>query len=345
MKVCLLLLAIVPLNTAKIRGGATDGGDGDGVGDIVSLEEPLDGAAEETEYNNIDEARRRRRIRGHDTDQFHSDDRQLNIFSGQSRIIGGTEAASLPADYSFAVSLQDQTGKHYCGASLVSKDCILTTAHCSNKVTGNSDISAVVGRYNLDDTSKGETMKVKLEKLHPMYNVELANVAWDYDFAIMCFTKPTMTNSRIIQLNKDPSFPAIGGLVRVMGWGDTNPSENIRTPSNKLQVANLRTVSNEQCDGTTGTYGTYSISFKGQIERSMMCAWSKTRDACQGDSGGPLIHKGKLVGLTSWGVGCNDGNFPGVYARVSSAYNWIRRNICSFSMYPDPSFQCEALRD
>ncbi|KAL7437896.1 hypothetical protein ACHAXH_003418 [Discostella pseudostelligera] len=152
MKVCLLLLAIVPLNTAKIRGGATDGGDGDGVGDIVSLEEPLDGAADDTEYT-IDETLRRRRIRGYDIDQFHSDDRQLNIFSGQSRIIGGTEATTLPADYSFAVSLQDQTGKHFCGASLVSKDCILTTAHCSNKVTGNSDISAVVGRYNLDDTS------------------------------------------------------------------------------------------------------------------------------------------------------------------------------------------------
>ena len=337
----LLLLTIVQLQSAAqsatIRGAAIDG-------DIISSEDTSEGAVVEEDTEYIDETRRRRSS-GHDAHQVHRDERESNIFSGQTRIIGGTEASSLPGDYSFAVSLQDKSGKHFCGASLISKDCVLTTAHCTNKVTGNSQITAVVGRYNLANTDDGERLIVKSEKLHPMYDVELANVAWDYDFAIMCFTKPTMTKSRIIQLNNESNFPAIGGLVRVLGWGDTNPSENIRTPSNNLQVASLRTVSNAQCDETTGTFGTYSITFKGQIETSMMCAYSQTRDACQGDSGGPLIHKGKLVGLTSWGVGCNDGTFPGVYARVSSAYNWIRRNICSFSMYPDPSFQCESLRD
>jgi trypsin len=354
MKVVLLLLVIFPLNSAKLRGVSSDSGDVGIVGTIYDVEETeyinetrrthISGEQDRIHRDERKEWRWRRAIRGHDI--YHRDERASNnIFSGQSRIIGGTEASSLQGDYSFAVSLQDQNGKHFCGASLVSKDCILTTAHCTNKVTGNSQITAVVGRYNLADTDEGEKLNIKLEKLHPMYDVEMANVAWDYDFAIMCFTKPTLSNARIIQLNKDSNFPAVGGLVRVMGWGDTNPNENIRTPSNKLQVASLRTVSNSQCDGTTGTYGTYSISFKGQIENSMMCAWSETRDACQGDSGGPLIHRGKLVGLTSWGVGCNDGKFPGVYARVSSAYNWIRRNICSFSMYPDPSFQCESLQD
>lgn len=343
MKVCLLLLVIVPLNSAKLRGVTTDGHD-TSVVDTVPLGGTFEGAAEDTE--SIDETQlRRTRTNSRNIHQLHRNERESNIFSGQTRIIGGTEASSLSADYSFAVSLQDRNGKHFCGASLISKDCVLTTAHCTNKVTGNSQISAVIGRYNLADTDKGEKLNIKLEKLHPMYDVELANEAWDYDFAIMCFTKPTMTNARIIPLNKDANFPVVRGLVRVMGWGDTNANDNIRTPTNELQVASLRTVSNAQCDGTTGTYGTYSVSFKGRIENSMMCAFSSERDACQGDSGGPLISKGKLVGLTSWGVGCNDGNFPGVYARVSSAYNWIRRNICSFSMYPDPSFRCESLRD
>lgn len=46
----------------------------------------------------------------------------------------------------------------------------------------------------------------------------------------------------------------------------------------------------------------------------------------QGDSGGPLITAdgtNVLVGVVSWGQGCADPDFPGVYARVSSQYSWI----------------------
>ena len=52
------------------------------------------------------------------------------------------------------------------------------------------------------------------------------------------------------------------------------------------------------------------------------------KDTCQGDSGGPLVvpigNKWLLGGLTSFGVGCNDG---GVYTRTSFYYNWILQNL------------------
>jgi hypothetical protein len=50
-------------------------------------------------------------------------------------------------------------------------------------------------------------------------------------------------------------------------------------------------------------------------------------DTCQGDSGGPLessvvptppdLSTYRLVGITSWGVGCAEPDFPGVYTRVA----------------------------
>ena len=59
--------------------------------------------------------------------------------------------------------------------------------------------------------------------------------------------------------------------------------------------------------------------------------------SCDGDSGGPLLEDGTVVGLVSWGDGCARHGRPGVYARVSSAYDWIRRSVCDLSEQP-PSY-------
>jgi len=60
----------------------------------------------------------------------------------------------------------------------------------------------------------------------------------------------------------------------------------------------------------------------------------------QGDSGGPLIDEaGSLVGVISFGTGCGEPKTPGVYARVSSAVDWINEQICALSQ--NPPLDCE----
>uniref|UniRef100_A0A914XP84 Peptidase S1 domain-containing protein n=1 Tax=Plectus sambesii TaxID=2011161 RepID=A0A914XP84_9BILA len=72
---------------------------------------------------------------------------------------------------------------------------------------------------------------------------------------------------------------------------------------------------------------------------TMMCAGYEAggRDACQGDSGGPLVCQAvgsdqwQLQGLVSWGFGCGQPRFPGVYARVLPVMGWIRTEMAQLN--------------
>ena len=255
----------------------------------------------------------------------------------QTRIIGGNNAQV--NEYPYAVSIQDENG-HICGGTLIAVDTVLTAAHCSPMTMGKAlkDIKVVVGRSDLSDKSAGEELSIRKEKIHTGYN------RFDNDFALLFLRSATMMG-KVIELNKEATDPEDLSLVIVVGWGDVDESENVRQMANVLQEANLKVVSNEQCNNSVGTVGTYQVSYKGFISDTMMCAWHRKRDSCQGDSGGPLmvrINGGhKQVGLVSWGVGCKNRDFPGVYARVSSAFDWVEKQVCKNSIYPPRYLNCE----
>jgi len=68
----------------------------------------------------------------------------------------------------------------------------------------------------------------------------------------------------------------------------------------------------------------------------MFCANEENTDSCEADSGGPILVKGTniQIGLVSWGNGCANPTFPGIYARVSSAIEWIDEKVCT-NLAPD----------
>jgi len=118
------------------------------------------------------------------------------------------------------------------------------------------------------------------------------------------------------------------------------------TSSYVLNHINVTSLSNDECQESTGVWQGSTVSYNGHIKDNMMCARGSDQDACKGDSGGPMIVAGSSaagdvqVGIISWGLGCATESFPGVYSRISWEYNWIASNMCEMLSDPLGYFGC-----
>jgi len=221
---------------------------------------------------------------------------------------------------------------------------VLSAAHCQGSPYIHT-YNVVIGRHDLDSDG-GEVIPMKDEVPHPDYNAALTN----NDFMLVFLESPVSHDVEFVKLNSDSSNPGVDAPVTVMGWGDMDAADDVSTLSNVLLEVEVNVISNEECEQSEGTIGGWEESYSGQITESMICARDSGEDSCQGDSGGPLVLKGNgdassdvQVGVVSWGVGCAHQDFPGVYARVSSAYDWIREEVCTRSSYAPVEFDCDNL--
>jgi trypsin len=249
----------------------------------------------------------------------------------EERIIGGAEAT--PNKNKFVASLQDKMG-HFCGGSLITRNVVLTAAHCQG-----APFDVVLGRHDLD-RSDGQVIGITKQVPHPKYNDRTT----DNDYMLVYLKSPATLNGDVatVKLNDDSSTPSVGNGVTVMGWGDTDIRDDVSKLSDVLMKVQVKVISNSACDASKGNVGGYSDSYKGQITQNMLCAKANRQDSCQGDSGGPLVTgNGVQVGVVSWGISCAHDAFPGVYARVSQAYDWIEGEVCRGNNYAtEAGFKC-----
>lgn len=89
-----------------------------------------------------------------------------------------------------------------------------------------------------------------------------------------------------------------------------------------LQKLNMPILANTTLNQT--------ISYAGSITDNMIGAgfMGGGKDGCQGDSGGPIVvndnRNYKVAGVSSFGTGCAQENYPGIYTRVSQYDAWIQ---------------------
>ena len=236
-------------------------------------------------------------------------------------IVGGTEVDPACPDckYPFMVSLQGGWGGHYCGGSLVREDWVITAAHCVEGESASS-ISVKIGMHNINGTTGSETRYADQIIVHPSYS------GWSLnnDYALIHLTQPSSFEP--IQLVTSDSHDNEPVMSTTMGWGATSSGGG---SSNVLLEVDVPI--DESCG-----------NIRNQVTSNMVCAGDSNggEDACQGDSGGPLIMTNEdgeyeLIGIVSWGYGCAEPNYPGVYSRIYPELDWFFQYIGEPMLYGD----------
>ncbi|KAH6610374.1 trypsin [Trichoderma cornu-damae] len=226
-------------------------------------------------------------------------------------IVGGTTAAL--GEFPYIVSLSSQ-GSHFCGGVLVNSKTVVTAGHCSVDFTA-SQVKVRAG--SLTWASGGTQVGVSQIIVNPSYSTRTG--VPDFDVAIWHLSSPIAASSTIgyVTLPASGSDPAAGTTLTTAGWGTTSETSN-SLPS-KLNKVSVPVISRATCQSEYGV-----------ITTNMFCAGLAQggKDSCSGDSGGPIVDaSGTLQGLVSFGQGCAEAGFAGVYTRVGNFVSFINANL------------------
>ncbi|NP_001083161.1 coagulation factor 10 L homeolog precursor [Xenopus laevis] len=238
-----------------------------------------------------------------------------NIFDENEpnvRIVGGRDCD--PGECPWQALLVDDENEGFCGGTILSRELILTAAHCINQT---KSMKVVVGALNTKKT-EGAVHNVEKISIHPRF----VKLTYDYDMAVIKLKQAiNFTENIIPACIPEPEFAeqVLMNEPDAMVSGFGRLQERGRQAS-YLQMLQVPYIKRHRCKESS----TFAIT------DNMFCAGFDTevKDACQGDSGGPHVTPFKgtyfVTGIVSWGEGCARKGKFGVYTKVSKLNRFLK---------------------
>jgi secreted trypsin-like serine protease len=251
------------------------------------------------------------------------------------KIVGGSLA--LPYSWPWQIVWCAESGGKCsleCGGTVIGAHWVMTAGHCVYGSTNQPGSFRVkTGVYNeAKNNEPGEVVhQVKSIHLHPKYkpnpdpqwDISLIELVQDITFGL--HVQPIC----LPQTGTDSAFITQPNTAWGTGWGTTAEDGNI---SRKLRQVNVPFVNYTLCEQEYG---------KEINQQVMVCAGVQGKDTCQGDSGGPLQQQNKngywfQYGITSWGEGCAEAGYPGIYSRTATYCDFIANVTAGAVQCQDP---------
>src|SRR3954454_13890153 len=231
---------------------------------------------------------------------------------------------------SSATTLQ---GEIFCGGTIRDALHVITAGHCVDESISDEPGEIDVAAGFTNQAKPQPTLQrrhVTAISSHPDFNTP---IALDNDAAILTLDQPLdLSNPAVVAALPPAAAGATGTQALISGWGDTNAAAPFVSPD-KVQEAMVDVLADSACSGYGDAYDPSEI-----ISCGRLLAGGAAADTCQGDSGGPLARLAandpqsadSLLGITSFGNGCGDAAFPGVYTRISGP------SVNAFVTIPEP---------
>uniref|UniRef100_A0A8C7E897 trypsin n=1 Tax=Nothoprocta perdicaria TaxID=30464 RepID=A0A8C7E897_NOTPE len=220
------------------------------------------------------------------------------------KIVGGYNCPAHSVPYQVSLN----SGYHFCGGSLINNQWVLSAAHCYK-----SSMQVRLGEYNIDVQEDSEVVRrASLIIRHPKYS----SLTLNNDIMLIKLASAVTFSADVQPIALPSACAKVGTECLISGWGNTLSNglfsyhgviQNPQHPLHPLHKAQ---------------------TFPGEI--LLLNQLTLLPSSLQGDSGGPVVCDGTLQGIVSWGYGCAQKGYPGVYTKVCNFLSWIQETIAAY---------------